>query len=101
MAVFGGLNYMDFRGKGSHLPLDGQPLATVEPLESLIPGPLPFVLAHTGVKHHSGQAHRPVRQRWLEGDPEVRRDYDEFVPQLARTGKGRFWRVTGKQSPRA
>ena len=87
MAVFGGLNYMDFRGKGSHLPLDGQPLATIEPLETLVPGPLPFVLAHTGVKHHSGAAHRPVRQRWLEGDPEVRRDYDEVVPQLAREGK--------------
>ena len=87
MAVFGGLNYMDFRGKGSHLPLEGQPLATVERLGWLAPTTLPFVLAHTGVKHHSGQAHRPVRQRWLEGDPEVRRDYDEVVPQLARDGK--------------
>ena len=87
MAVFGGLNYMDFRGKGSHLPVGEQPLATVEPLAALAPKSLPFVLAHTGVKHHSGQAHKPVRQRWLESDPEVRRDYDEVVPGLARDGK--------------
>jgi galactokinase/mevalonate kinase-like predicted kinase len=87
MAVFGGLNYMDFRGKGSHLPIDAQPLATIEPLLGSIPAELPFVLAHTGVKHHSGQAHRPVRQRWLENDPEVREAYDVMVPNLAREGK--------------
>jgi galactokinase/mevalonate kinase-like predicted kinase len=87
MAVFGGLNYMDFRGKGSHLPIHEQPLATVESLVESMPPELPFVLAHTGVKHHSGTAHRPVRQRWLDGDPEVRQDYDVTVPNLAREGK--------------
>lgn len=87
MAVFGGLNYMDFRDKGSHIPMDQQPYATVEPLLELVAQPLPFVLAHTGVKHHSGAAHRPVRQRWLENDPEVREAYDLFVPQLVRYGK--------------
>ncbi len=87
MAVFGGLNYMDFRGKGSHLPIDQQPLATIEPLINYVPETLPFVLAHTGVKHHSGQAHKPVRQRWLDGDPEVRDAYDVTVPSLARDGK--------------
>ena len=87
MAVFGGLNYMDFRDKGSHIPMDEQPYATVEPLLELVPQPLPFVLAHTGVKHHSGAAHRPVRQRWLDNDPEVRLAYDHFVPGLARNGK--------------
>lgn len=87
MAVFGGLNYMDFRDKGSHLPMDAQPYATIEPLIELVPQPLPFVLAHTGVKHHSGAAHKPVRQRWLDNDPEVREAYDLFVPKLARNGK--------------
>ena len=89
MAVFGGLNYMDYRDKGSHLPMEAQPYATVEPLIDLVPQPdsLPFVLAHTGVKHHSGAAHKPVRQRWLDNDPEVRALYDHFVPGLARNGK--------------
>lgn len=89
MAVFGGLNYMDFRDKGSHIPMDAQPYATVEPLIELVPDPnaLPFVLAHTGVKHHSGAAHKPVRQRWLDNDHEVHELYDNFVPSLARSGK--------------
>lgn len=85
MTVFGGLNYLDFRDKGSHLPADEQPFATVEPLGDTVP-PLPMLLAHTGVKHHSGQAHKPVRQRWLEGDPIVHEAY-ERVQRLARNGK--------------
>ena len=32
MAAFGGLNYMDFRGKESLEQRDDEPLATVEPL---------------------------------------------------------------------
>jgi len=86
MAVFGGLNYLDFRDKGSHIEPEDQPLATVEPLESMVPGPLPLLLAHTGVKHHSGSAHRPVRLRWLEGDPVVRGAYDH-LQRLARDTK--------------
>jgi len=86
MTVFGGLNYLDFRDKGSHLKPDEQPLATVEPLAEVVPE-LPMVLAHTGVKHHSGAAHKPVRQRWLEGDPVVRELYDVSVPRLARNNK--------------
>jgi galactokinase/mevalonate kinase-like predicted kinase len=90
MAVFGGLNYMDFREKGSHIPMEEQPLATIEPLADCVPA-LPMILAHTGVKHHSGQAHRPVRQRWLEGDPEVHECY-ERVARLARYGKDALMR---------
>jgi galactokinase/mevalonate kinase-like predicted kinase len=86
MAVYGGLNYMDFRDKGSHLAVDEQPYATVEPLADEAPKELPFLLAHTGVKHHSGSAHKPVRQRWLEGDPVVREAYDR-VQKLARYSK--------------
>jgi galactokinase/mevalonate kinase-like predicted kinase len=86
MAVFGGLNYLDFRDKGSHLPLDGQPLATVEPLADQVTGPLPIVLAHTGVKHHSGSVHKSVRERWLDGEPEVVAAY-ERIQHLSRFGK--------------
>ena len=86
MAVFGGLNYLDFRDKGSHIEPEDQPLATVEPLTHLVSGPLPLLLAHTGVKHHSGSAHRPVRLRWLEGDPAVRGAYDH-LQRLARDTK--------------
>jgi galactokinase/mevalonate kinase-like predicted kinase len=90
MAVFGGLNYMDFRDKGSHIARENQPLATVEPLADCVPE-LPMILAHTGVKHHSGQAHKPVRQRWLDGETEVHAAY-ERVQQLARHGKDALMR---------
>ncbi|MES2462851.1 MAG: hypothetical protein V4671_19890 [Armatimonadota bacterium] len=86
MAVFGGLNYLDFRDKGSHLAPDAQPLATVEPLADQVTGPLPIVLAHTGVKHHSGSVHKSVRERWLEGEPEVVAAY-ERIQHLSRFGK--------------
>ena len=86
MAIFGGVNYMDFRDKGSHLDPDFQPYATVEPLADLVPEKLPILLAHTGVKHHSGSVHKSVRQRWLENDPQARTGY-ERVQQLARYGK--------------
>ncbi|MBC8104396.1 MAG: hypothetical protein H7Z41_17610 [Cytophagales bacterium] len=86
MAVFGGLNYLDFRDKGSHIAPEEQPFATVESLGDQAPLPLPIVLAHTGVQHHSGSVHKSVRERWLEGDPEVRAGY-ERIPHLARWGK--------------
>ena len=86
MTIFGGLNYMDFRGKGSHLPPDAQPYATIEPLADAVSSPLPLLLAHTGVKHHSGTVHKSVRERWLEGEFAVREGY-ERIQELARYGK--------------
>lgn len=74
MAVFGGLNFMDFRGKEELAQRPDEPLATVEPLQERAPAP-PLILAHTGVQHHSGQVHATPRQRWLEGDPIVRLTY--------------------------
>lgn len=85
MTIFGGLNYMDFRDKGSHIDQNVQPYATIEPLADIAPK-LPVVLAHTGVKHHSGTVHKSVRQRWLEGEVVVREAY-ERVQNLARWGK--------------
>lgn len=86
MAVFGGLNFMDFRGKNSAEPMMGDtPLATVEPLASFVTD-LPFVLAHTGVRHHSGSVHTSPRERWLRGEPLVVEGYKE-IGRLARTAK--------------
>lgn len=85
MAVFGGLNYLDFRDKGSHIPPSDMPFATVEPLAPYAP-PLPLLLAHTGVRHHSGTVHKSVRERWLEGDPQARTGY-ERIHHLARFNK--------------
>jgi galactokinase/mevalonate kinase-like predicted kinase len=86
MAVFGGLNFMDFRGKRSDQSPNGEtPLATIEPLSGLV-GDLPFVLAHTGVRHHSGGVHTTPRERWLRGEPAAVDGYEE-VARLARIAK--------------
>ncbi|HSV72877.1 MAG TPA: hypothetical protein VLH79_03865 [Chthonomonadales bacterium] len=85
MAVFGGLNFMDFRGKEMLEQRDDEPLATVEPLGGRCGVP-PLVAAHTGVRHHSGAVHRSPRERWLAGERDV---VDAFarVAALARVAK--------------
>jgi len=83
MTTFGGLNYLDFRGKAYYRSLEEEVYATVERLEV---EELPFILAHTGVKHNSGSYHRPIRERWLEGEKEVIEAYEE-ITELALKGK--------------
>ena len=85
MCTFGGLNYMDFRSKQFYREAEAELYGTVEPLTNYVPE-LPFVLAHTGVQHSSGAVHKPIRERWLEGDREVVQAYDE-IGRLAREGK--------------
>jgi len=83
MAVFGGLNHMDFRGKNSAASDDGRaPFATVEPLTPYVTD-LPFLLAHTGVKHHSGSVHGSIRDRWLVGEAAVVDGYKEIAAMPA------------------
>lgn len=85
MTTFGGLNFLEFRGKEHYLEWEKETYATVENLSSIV-DELPFVIAHTGIKHHSGQYHRPLRERWLEGDPEVVQAYQE-ITVISREGK--------------
>jgi len=80
MATFGGLNFMDFRGKVSAQAQDeSMPLAVVEPLQNYVGQDLPLLLAHTGVKHHSGSVHKSPRERWLAGEPAVVDGYREVA----------------------
>jgi galactokinase/mevalonate kinase-like predicted kinase len=85
MTTFGGLCYVDFRGKEYYKEWHKEQYATVENLSDYV-DELPFVVAHTGIKHHSGSFHRPLRERWLEGDQAVRNGYDE-IAVIAREGK--------------
>jgi len=98
MCTFGGLNYMDFRDKQFYRRAEEELYATIEPLEQYVPE-LPFVLAHTGVRHSSDAVHKPLRERWLEGDAAVRQGYEE-IARLAREGKkallGRDWARLGR-----
>ena len=85
MCTFGGLNYMDFRGKQFYRAAEAELFATVEPLSTYAPS-LPFVLGFTGVQHASGAVHKPLRERWLEGEAAVVSGY-ERITELARVAK--------------
>ncbi|MSS73012.1 MAG: hypothetical protein EXS64_16190 [Candidatus Latescibacteria bacterium] len=85
MCTFGGLNYMDFRDKEFYRSIGEEPYGTVESLTPCVKT-MPFVLAHTGVQRISGTVHKPIRERWLEGDAEVRQGYLR-IAYLARVGK--------------
>ena len=85
MAVFGGLNFMDFSGKESLNQRNVEPLAVIEPLAAFVPAP-PLIAAHTGVKHHSGAVHTTPRQRWLSGEAAVTSGYSR-IADLAHLAK--------------
>lgn len=85
MCTFGGLNYMDFREKEFHQAYGADPYATIEPVATYFPE-LPLTILITGTQRISGTIHRPIRQRWLEGDTEVVSAY-RAVAGLARAGK--------------
>jgi galactokinase/mevalonate kinase-like predicted kinase len=88
MATFGGLNYMEFRDKEFYRAVADEPYATVESLTGRVPG-FPFIVAHTGVQHLSGAVHRPLRERWLDGETAVVEGYQR-IGKLAREGKRAF-----------
>jgi len=85
MCTFGGLNYMDFRGKQFYRSEEAELFATIEPLDRYVRD-LPFVLGYTGVRHSSGEVHRPIRERWLEGERDVVQAYQR-ITEIARMGK--------------
>ena len=88
MATFGHLNYLDFRDKEFYRPVGTEPYATVEPL-AWNGEALPFILANTGIQHSSHAVHKPIRDRWLEGDRAVVEGYEQ-IAKLAREGKRAF-----------
>jgi galactokinase/mevalonate kinase-like predicted kinase len=98
MCTFGGLNYMDFRGKQFYRRAEAELFATIEPLAAYVPE-LPFVLGFTGVQHASSAVHKPIRERWLEGEPAVVEGYRR-ITELARMGKKalitRDWTLLGR-----
>ncbi len=83
MTSFGGLNFLDFRGKAYYKNLAEEVYASVERLNVK---ELPFILGHTGIKHNSGDFHKPLRERWLEGEKEVVEGYQD-ITEIALKGK--------------
>ena len=98
MPTFGGLNYIDLRDKEFYREVHSEPYASVESLTPLV-RELPFVLAHTGIEHSADVVHRPIRERWLEGERHVVQAYVE-IGRLAREGKKALleadWELLGR-----
>lgn len=63
--LFGGLLYIDYRGKLFHKPIKDEPLATIEPLSEYI-NRLSLIAVTTGLQHNSGDVHAPMRKKYLE-----------------------------------
>ncbi len=81
MAVFGGVNLMEFRDKEGLGRDANEPLATVESLSSYLRGvTLPLWLATTGGQRFSGAVHRSLRERWESGERAV-------IDGMARVGR--------------
>lgn len=62
--LFGGLAYLDYRGKLLHKPIDEEPYVTYERLDRWV-SDLPLVIAFTGVRRDSGDVHSITRGRYL------------------------------------
>ena len=63
--LFGGLAYLDYRGKLYQEPIGEEPFATYERLDALVPDP-PLIIVFTGVARDSGDVHSVMRARYLE-----------------------------------
>jgi len=68
LCTFGGLRYVDLAAKAPDG--EGTAPADVDDLGPHVPE-LPFLVAYTGVRHSSDAVHRPLRARWLGGEPAV------------------------------
>jgi galactokinase/mevalonate kinase-like predicted kinase len=80
--LFGGLAYMDYRGKLHHAEIGQEPLVTYERLEGL-EGDLPLVAVTTGVRRDSGDVHGRMRPRYIVEYEEWRKKGDKMPPMVS------------------
>ncbi len=69
--LFGGIAYMDYRGKLYHKDIFDEPLVTYERLDQWA-GTLPLVMVSTGIERDSGDVHGQMRPRYIE-------EHDEWI----------------------
>ena len=79
--LFGGIAYIDYRGKLEHREIGEEPFATYERLDSMVPG-LPLVMVSTGVERNSGDIHGTMRPLYLDEHRKWQRDGGEQPPMV-------------------
>ena len=63
--LFGGIAYLDFRGKIYHKSIQDEPYVTYERLDAWV-DKLSLVAVSSGIPHNSGDVHGQLRPRYLE-----------------------------------
>ena len=63
--LFGGIAYLDYRGKLLQKPLGEEPFVTYERLDSWVEQ-IPLVAVSSGIPHNSGDVHGCMRPRYIE-----------------------------------
>ena len=82
LPLFGGLAYLDYRGKLDHASIGDEPYVTYERLGGLVDS-LPLIAVVTGVRHNSGDVHGRMRPRYLAEYKEWQRTGDEMPPLVS------------------
>jgi galactokinase/mevalonate kinase-like predicted kinase len=80
--LFGGLAYLDYRGKLHHAEIGQEPLVTYERLDGL-EGALPLIAVTTGVRRDSGDIHGRMRPRYIVEYEEWRKKGGEMPPMVS------------------
>jgi glucuronokinase len=80
--LFGGLAYLDYRGKLYHADVDHEPYVTYERLDGVLDS-LSLVAVTTGIHHDSGDVHGRMRPRYLEEHDQWQRDGGKMPPMVA------------------
>ncbi len=79
--IFGGIAYIDYRGKLNHSAIGQEPYATYERLDEWVET-MPLVLVSTGVERDSGDVHGTMRPRYLEEHEEWERRGGTMPPMV-------------------
>lgn len=80
--LFGGLAYLDYRGKLFHADIGQEPFVTYERLAGFEQA-LPMVAVTTGIHHDSGDVHGRMRPRYLAEYKEWRTKGGDMPPLVA------------------
>lgn len=92
--LFGGIAYLDYRGKLHHRSIRMEPYVTYERLDAWVDD-LPLVAISTGVLRDSGDVHGRMRPRYLQEHAEWRSVNGSEMPPMVRYMSGAWetaWR---------
>jgi len=79
--LFGGIAYIDYRGKLEQRGIGEEPYATYERLDGMVQD-LPLIVASTGLERDSGDIHGTMRPRYLDEHRRWQRDGGEPPPMV-------------------